>query len=125
MPSGIGVDIIEVDRIARMVETRGEKFLDKIFTADEKKHCLGKKSKYENIAGRFAAKESVIKAVGYSRGKGIRWKDINIKSDSKNGMPYVELNGNIKKFVAEKGIKKIIVSISHSDKYAVAFASAE
>jgi len=110
---GIGIDIIEVERIAKACR-ENEKFLHRIFTQKEIDYCLNKKNKYQHLAARFAAKEAFFKALG----KRIRWRDIEIINQS-TGKPEIKiLNPSI-------SFQKIHVSLSHLDKYAVAIVVIE
>lgn len=118
---GIGIDIIEINRIEKVV-SRQPLFLSKNFTSEELEYFTRKKNNYESIAGYFAAKEAVSKALG--TGFNIfRLKDIEILKDELN-RPYVVLHERGKEFAEEKGIKEISLSISHSKEYAVANAIA-
>ena len=118
---GIGTDIINVERIKKIIETRGERFLKLIFTDSERKYCQSKEYPWINYAGRFAAKESVFKVLKTGWGLGVRWKDVEILKN-KNGEPYISLKGKTKLIAAEKGIKNIALSMSHDRKYAMATA---
>lgn len=121
---GVGTDIISVERIKKIIETRGECFLNLIFTDNEKKYCQSKESPWINYAGRFAAKESVFKVLKTGWGLGVRWKDVEILKN-KSGEPYISLKGKTKLIAAKKGIKNIALSISHDRKYAMATAIGE
>lgn len=109
---GTGIDIIEVKRIKRVIETN-KGFLKRVFSEKEIFYCEGKANKYQHYAVRFAAKEAILKAIG---SKGIALKDISIKNLN-NGKPEPVLTGKL------KGIEKnIVVSLSHCREYAVAQA---
>ena len=95
-----------------------------IFTAKERKYCQSRESPWVNYAGRFAAKESVFKVLRTGWGLGVRWKDVEILKN-KNGDPKVFLKGKTKIIAGNKGIKNIILSISHDKKYAMATAIGE
>lgn len=115
MIAGIGTDIIEVLRIAKAIEHWGEHFLNHVFTKDEIAYCQRHKFSAQNFAGRFAAKEAVIKALVDI--KDLRWTDIEIINDA-SGKPRCT--------VAHKNLRQSIhISISHTDKYATAFAIIE
>lgn len=112
-----GVDIIEISRIQDIIERRGDRFLKRIFTEEEIRFS---KNKIERFAGRFAAKEAVMKAFGTGR-IGISWTDIEvIRTEDK--APEIKLHGRGKVFAKSEEINDISISISHSKKYAVAFA---
>lgn len=109
---GTGVDITEVRRLRQAVEKWGEDFLQRIFTKEELENAKSRGSLYQHLAGRFAAKEAVFKALGE---KELNWKDVQILND-KEGKPYcLILGGKAKDKVAH-------VSISHVKTYAVAQA---
>lgn len=109
---GIGTDIIEIDRIQKAVSRWGDIFLAHVFNDEEIQYSLKYKFPAPHLAGRFAAKEAVYKAIGNNRHLG--WKDINILNDA-DGKPYCVLKD--KKFK-----NKILLSISHTRHYAVASA---
>jgi holo-[acyl-carrier protein] synthase len=116
---GIGVDIIEIDRVKNSVDKFGEQFLNKIFTKNELDYCLSKANKYQHLAARFAAKEAVSKALATGWNNEFNWKNVEI-FNKPNGMPYVELKGNLKSFLSDDKMLKI--SMSHSRDYVVCFA---
>lgn len=118
-----GVDIIEIDRIRKSIETIGEAFRDRVFTEKEVNYCEGKKAaKYESYAARFAAKEAVSKALGTGIGKGVSWRDIEVVNDE-NGKPHVFLTCRAKEIFDEAGAVELSISLSHSESYAVAYAA--
>jgi holo-[acyl-carrier protein] synthase len=109
---GTGVDITEVRRLRQAVEKWGKEFLNRVFTEEELKNAKTKGSLYQHLAGRFAAKEAVFKALG---DKHLSWKDVQILNDPQ-GRPYcLLLNGKGRKM-------DVHVSISHVKNYAVANA---
>lgn len=119
---GVGVDIIEIRRISEAVK-RNSRFLDKIFTEVELKYLKERKLRAEHIAGRFAAKEAVSKALGTGiRGFGL--KDIEIDR-TELGKPLVILKGKAKSLAEQQGDYKIHLSISHGEDNAVAYAIIE
>jgi len=112
MTLGIGIDIIEVRRLRQAVERWGQEFLNRIFTPEELANAKTRGSLYQHLAGRFAAKEAVFKAMG---DKGLNWKDVEILND-KDGKPHcLLLNGKVNKVTVH-------ISISHVKNYAVANA---
>jgi holo-[acyl-carrier protein] synthase len=117
---GIGIDIIEVSRVKNALEKWGEKFLKRIFTKRELDYVNTKKFSQENLAARFACKESVLKAFGNTK-IGAQLKDIEIIND-KNGKPEVVLHGEVKDYAAKNRLDNIIVSMSHTNRYAVSNA---
>ena len=116
---GIGVDIIEIDRVKNSVDKFGEQFLNKIFTKNELDYCLSKANKYQHLAARFVAKEAVSKALATGWNNEFNWKNVEI-FNKPNGMPYVELKGNLKSFLSDD--KNLKISMSHSRDYVVCFA---
>ena len=119
MVIGIGIDIIEIDRIRDSVEKFGDRFLNKVYTRRELDYCLKKKYKYQHLAARFAAKEAVYKALATGWDEDVSWQNIEI-SNEPNGMPIVTLQGKLKKFL-HKG-RDLKISMSHSRDYVACMA---
>ncbi len=120
---GIGIDIVEVERIKEGIEKFKDFFLNKILTENEKKYCYKFKKYYIKCANRFTAKEAVSKALGVGIGK-VNWKDIEVINDVL-GKPEINLYGNAKKIFKEMGGKAIYVSISDTDVYSIAYCIIE
>lgn len=116
---GVGIDIIEIDRIKESVDKFGDKFLTKIYTESELKYCLNKASKHQHLAARFAAKEAVYKALTTGWHEKATWQDIEI-SNEPNGMPVVSLKGKLKGFLTKD--KDLRISMSHSRDYVACVA---
>jgi len=117
----IGVDMVEVERIQQLIRQYGDRFLNRVYTPTEREYCLKKAIPAINFAARFAAKEALFKATGFGLGEGMRWWDVEVINDSK-GQPCVRLHG--KTFQILKG-KKIHLSLSHTQKLAVAMVVVE
>ncbi len=118
-----GIDLVDCPRIEEMVARHGERFIQRIFTAAEQAYAEANKNKIEKLAGRFAAKEAILKLMGTGwRGK-IAWTDIEIKNNS-SGQPEVTLDGEVEKIADKLGIKHISVSITHTANFAIASAVA-
>ena len=115
-----GVDIIEIPRIQRALERYGQRFLNRIFTPGEIEYCRGRAP---NLAGRFAAKEATMKALGTGV-RGVGWKDIEVVR-AESGAPSVKLHGRAKKRAERLQVLEISLSMSHSREYAVAFVVAQ
>lgn len=115
---GIGTDIIEIERVKKSIEKYGPKFLDKLFTKKEQEYCLRFKESERQFAGRFAAKEACLKALGTGLSESISWTDLEILNDEK-GKPVVTLHASLEKRL---GAPTILVSISHCKLYATATA---
>ncbi len=122
MIAGIGIDIIGIARIKKLLDRKG--FIEKVFSAAERKACERFMNPVVSLAGRFAAKEAVMKALGTGWAKGIAWTDISITNDE-TGKPIVTLEGEAKRKAEAIGTARILVSISHTDEFAVAQAVAE
>ncbi len=119
---GIGIDTVEVYRVRGTVEKFGQRFLDRVFHPAESERGLGTPGWYASLAGRFAAKEAVLKALGMGL-RGCTWRDVEIFWD-RLGKPSVRLHGELERYASEKGIKEVKVSISHSRDHAAAVAVA-
>jgi holo-[acyl-carrier protein] synthase len=118
-----GIDLVDFPRIEDMVNRHGERFLDRVFTAAEQKYAKSQKNGIEKLAGRFAAKEAVLKLLGTGwRGK-IAWTDIEVVNTA-TGQPEVKLTGEVKKIADKSGITQISVSITHTANFAIASAVA-
>ena len=119
MVVGLGVDIIQNNRIESIVDKWGDKFLKKIFTDYELNFIKKHKQKMQRYASNFAAKEAVVKALGTGFRSGIRFRNIELKRDSL-GKPFIELAGSTKAFADNRGVNKIHTTISHEKEYSVA-----
>jgi len=118
---GIGIDIIEVKRVEKLLEKRGESFLNRVFLPEEIEYCREKSYPAQHYAARLAVKEAVMKAFGEGWTEKIGWKDIRVTRTQK-GQPGVELLDKGKKLQEEKGVNSILISLSHADNYSVAQA---
>ena len=120
---GIGTDIVECVRIAKMIERHGELFLERVFTPREVLYCSERKAATQHYAGRWAAKEAVLKALGTGWTRGIQWTDIEVRNDPV-GRPSIVLSGEALRFSQEIGITDMHISISHCRSHATAYALA-
>lgn len=116
----IGVDIVDINRIIKILEKNRDHFYKKIFTYGEIKHIESKKHRGETVAGLFALKEAISKLIGKGIGE-INWKDLEILH-YESGKPYLNLNEKLEDCMRELKIKNIEVSISHEKNYAIALA---
>ncbi len=114
---GVGLDIIEIDRI-REISLKYRNFLERILSIEERRQIGNKKDKFPSIAVRFSAKEAFIKALG-GRFEGWCWKDVEVLTGI-NGVPEIRLKNKALEEAVKRGIKEIKISLSHSNKYAVA-----
>ena len=119
MVIGIGIDIIEIERIKKSIDTYGNSFLNKIYTQNELDYCLSKHNKYQHLAARFAAKEAIYKALASGWEKDATWKSMEILNEP-NGLPVVKFFGKLKEFISDD--KDIKISLSHSDLYVTCVA---
>ena len=118
-----GIDLVDCPRIEQMVKEHGKRFLNRIFTIAEQSYATANKNKIEKLAGRFAAKEAILKLIGTGwRGK-IAWTDIEVVNNPA-GSPQVTLSGEVEKIAAKLAIKHISVSITHTANFAIASAVA-
>ena len=119
---GHGIDIVETQRIRELVEHHGQHFLDRVFTADEQHYCaMNPKRYFEHLAGRFAAKEAVLKVLGTGWRGGIAWTDVEIIKYP-SGQPRIQLTGECLRIATELGITRWHVSISHIETHATSSA---
>lgn len=118
---GVGVDLTEIQRIRAAHQKHGQTFLDKIFTPDEQSFCLTKADPYPSLAARFAAKEAVSKALGTGFSEKFSLTSCSIKVGTE-GEPIVVLDEKAQALVHEKGASHILVSLTHTDQLAEAFA---
>ncbi|MEM9352357.1 MAG: holo-ACP synthase [Planctomycetota bacterium] len=121
---GIGTDIIECLRIAQMIERHGEIFINRVYTEHEIEYCSTKKAATQHYAGRWAAKEAVLKALGTGWIRGIAWRDIEVRN-LKGGAPTIALRGGAREVFEGSGMKTMHISISHCRSHATAYAVAE
>jgi holo-[acyl-carrier protein] synthase len=118
---GCGVDIIEIERIESAVKKWNRRFLNRIFTTAELTYACARKSPYQHLAARFAAKEAIMKAFKSDRNGLLCWREIEIHRRA-NGTPQVVVKGRLKKLKDKYNIKQITVSLSHTHRYAVSTA---
>ncbi len=118
---GIGIDIIEVQRVEKLLEKWGENFARRVFLPEEIAYCRKKSYPAQHYAARLAVKEAVMKAFGEGWTEKIGWKDIMVKRSQK-GQPEIELIGKGKRLKEEKGVESILISLSHAGDYSVAQA---
>lgn len=116
---GLGVDITEVDRIEAAIERRGRAFLERLFTPSEIRYCEKHRNRAERFAGRFAAKEAAMKALGTGWACGVRWVDIEVVREP-SGKPTLKLSGKTRAIADGLGVKNIAVTITHDGNTALA-----
>ncbi|HEY2986452.1 MAG TPA: holo-ACP synthase [Candidatus Binatia bacterium] len=123
----VGVDLIEVARIQRALEdvAIGQRFRDRVYTEKEIQYCEKRgRGKYQSYAGRFAAKEAVMKALGTGWGSKVSWSTIEVVRGPR-GKPEIVLHDPTSAFAEKLGIRRLLVSITHTDAHALAYALAQ
>lgn len=119
---GVGVDLVEVDRIERMLTERGDHVFDRLLTAAEGAYCAGTARPAEHVAARLAAKEAVYKALqGTPDARGIGWRDIEVVREG-DSPPDVVLTGRAAERAAELAVTRVLLSLSHTHRTAIAVA---
>ena len=116
---GTGVDLAEVDRIERSLNTYGQRFQDRVFTTAEIAYCERFRNRAERYAARFAAKEAGMKALGTGWRRGIRWQDIEVVR-LPGGRPTIRFSGQAGRFAEQMGVKHVALSITHTATQALA-----
>ena len=118
-----GIDLVDFGRIEKMLEKHSERFLERVFTSTEQADADKQKNRIEKLAGRFAAKEAVMKLIGTGWRDGIAWTDIEVVNNAL-GQPIVTITGKVKELAEEKGVEQITLSITHTSNFAIASAIA-
>jgi holo-[acyl-carrier protein] synthase len=116
---GIGVDLVECDRIQHSVDRFGEKFLRRVFTEGEIEYSMSMKFPARHLAARFAAKEAVSKAFGTGIGKAMGWRNIDIRK-KKSGEPFLVFSGPAQELATKRGVISALITLSHTDRHAMA-----
>ena len=121
---GTGIDIAEVDRIAHSIERFGRRFVERIFTPGEIRYCESKANKAERYAGRFAAKEAGMKAIGTGWNRGVTWRDVEVQR-APGSRPTIVFHGKAAEFFQKLGAARPHLSITHTKDSAMAFVVLE
>ncbi len=116
---GIGVDLVECERIERSLQRFGEKFLRRVFTDGEIEYSMSMKFPARHLAARFAAKEAVSKAFGTGIGKAMGWRNIDIRK-KESGEPFLVFSGPAEELATKRGVISALVTLSHTDHHAMA-----
>jgi holo-[acyl-carrier protein] synthase len=119
--SGIGIDVVEVQRIKKMIEKWDNKFVARLFTEGEIARCRQRVTQAECFAARFAAKEALAKALGHGWCKHFHWTDVEVMNDQA-GKPGLRINGITAKLVENK---RVLLSLTHTREYAAAVVTIE
>lgn len=118
-----GIDLVDCTRIEQMVARHGQRFLQRVFTSAEIQYANCGRNRIERLAGRFAAKEAVLKLIGTGWAAGTSWTEIEVLNDP-SGRPIVRLSGMVQKIAARMGISEVQISITHTANLAIASAIA-
>jgi holo-[acyl-carrier protein] synthase len=116
---GTGIDIAEVNRIANSIARFGRRFLERVFTADEIRYCESKANKAERYAGRFAAKEAAMKAIGTGWNRGVTWRDVEVRR-APGSRPTMEFHNKAGEFFRQLGAVRAHLSLTHTKDSAMA-----
>ncbi len=122
--SGTGIDLVPIPRIRSLLNRHGDRFVSRVFTGSEIEYCRNRSTSAVHFAGRFAAKEAVMKAIGTGWTSGVIWKDIAIHREEQEP-PKAHLSGEAARIADNRSIGRIHVSISHTDDLAIAHAIGE
>lgn len=120
---GVGTDIVEIERVEQMLEKHGDFYRRRVFTPNEEEYCSKGRKSAERYAARWAVKEAVMKALGTGWTKEVNWTEIETTHDAA-GKPVLTLLGSAKAYAETLGISEWQITLSHCDRYAVAFAVA-
>ena len=121
---GTGIDLTEISRIQKSIARFGNRFLDRIFTPNEKAYCLRKKNAAESFAARFAAKEAAAKALGTGISYGVTWLEIEVTREP-IGRPGLQFHGRAAQLAARLGVSHAALSLTHTDVLAMASVALE
>ncbi|HVX67625.1 MAG TPA: holo-[acyl-carrier-protein] synthase [Bryobacteraceae bacterium] len=121
---GSGVDLAEVDRIQAACERFGRRFIERVFTPAEIAYVERKRNRFERYAGRFAAKEAGMKAIGTGWRRGVRWQDFEV-ANLPSGKPTLKFHGVAAAFAERLGVKNVALSITHTKATGMAFVVLE
>ena len=124
MIAGIGVDVVDIARVQALLDRHGERFLRRVYTEAEAAYAMGGANRAERLAGRFAVKEAVMKALGTGKSQGILWRDVETFR-GRLGKPEVRLHGQAVKWLKTRGWGAVHASITHEGGKAVAFVIIE
>jgi holo-[acyl-carrier protein] synthase len=121
---GIGVDIVEVDRVRQAIERQEDRFLNRIFTPAEQEFCRKHHNSFPHYAVRFAAKEALFKALGTGWAKGVTWLDVEVRREGQSA-PTLLLSSEAQRLSAAMGTRSVHITLSHTHQFAVAMVILE
>ncbi len=116
---GIGLDLVNIARLEAIARRWQDRFLQRVYTEDERRASFGRAWPYASLAGRFAAKEAMLKALGTGWSAGVSWQDIQVLNEA-GGRPVATIQGRTGVLVQQAGVTRIHVSLSHDGDYAIA-----
>jgi holo-[acyl-carrier protein] synthase len=115
---GLGFDVTDIPRVADVFKRYGDHFLRRVFTEHEIAYCTRRRNPAPHLAGRFAAKEAAMKALGTGHSRGVRWRDVEVFRAG--GPPQLRLHGEARHIAERLGVRRSLLTISHSDLLAMA-----
>ncbi len=121
---GVGVDLVRIGRIRRAMERWQDRFLARVFTAEELAYARRRRDPAEHLAARFAAKEATLKALGTGLTLGVRWREMEVRR-GRGERPRLSVTGRTAELSAERGVRALHVSLAHDGEYAMAQVVAE
>jgi holo-[acyl-carrier protein] synthase len=116
---GIGLDVAEIDRIEQAIRRHGDAFKKRVYTDAERAYCESHRNSFERYAGRFAAKEAGMKALGTGWRGGVTWRDFEVVRE-RGGKPTLRLSGVARTLAEKQGVKNVVMTITHSGNLALA-----
>ena len=116
---GIGIDVVECERIQHSIDRFGDRFLHRVFTDGEIEYSMSMKFPARHLAARFAGKEAVAKAFGTGIGKAMGWRNIDIRKKP-SGEPFLVFSGPAEELAEKRGVTSFLITLSHTDHHAVA-----
>jgi len=122
--AGIGIDVVDVQRVGELLKGHGKRFTSKIYTEGELSDCPPGAGQVKKLAARFAAKEAFFKALGQGVVGGLKWKDAEVRK-SAGGKPVLELRGRALELTDDLGVSQVHLSLSHTDNLATAYVVLE
>jgi holo-[acyl-carrier protein] synthase len=120
----MGMDLVQIERVQQVLDRRGQRFLERVFTPGEVAYCEARRERVTHYAGRFAVKEAVMKVLGTGWARGVRWRDIEV-ARRPGEAPRVVLHGRAAEIARERGIAEVHVTITHDAGLAAAVAIGE
>lgn len=124
MVLGVGIDLVEVERIAQSLSRFGQRFLSRVYSAEEQRYCMAKRFPAPSLAARFAAKEAAAKALGTGISRGVGWQQIEVRR-APGRAPELEFSGVAAGLASQLGVRRVLLSLTHTAEHAQAFVVLE